>query len=152
MGMLWNEQVWERHGEHENAVGNLILHLCRNARQWVIHGVGGEADARARDLEFFTRSGMNGAELMALFVETMAIAKEVIRGVSPQRLVETTRPHDVTVTVLEAIYHVVGHVQLHLGQIVLLTKQMVGRDLDLSISRKREVLPHGPPARRAVTS
>jgi hypothetical protein len=34
------EQVWQRQGAHENAVGNLVLHLCGNARQWVMHGVG----------------------------------------------------------------------------------------------------------------
>ncbi|WP_158792748.1 hypothetical protein [Granulicella sp. L60] len=64
---------------------------------------GGEADARARDLEFSTRSGVNGAELMALFVKTKAAAKEVIRAVSQERLAETTGPHDGTVAVMEAI-------------------------------------------------
>ena len=29
-------------------------------------------------------------------------------------------------SVLEAIYQVVGHVQQHVGQIILLTKQMLG--------------------------
>ena len=32
---------------------------------------------------------------------------------------------------------VVGHLQLHTGQIILLTKQLAGVDLDLSIPRKR---------------
>jgi hypothetical protein len=47
---------------------------------------------------------VNGAELMALFVKTKAAAKEVIiRAVSQERLAETTRPHDGTVAVMEAI-------------------------------------------------
>jgi len=32
---------------------------------------------------------------------------------------------------------VVGHVQQHVGQAILLTKQMVGEDLDLTIPRMR---------------
>jgi len=41
------------------------------------------------------------------------------------------------VSVLGAIYQVVGHVGEHVGQIVLLTKQMVGTDLDLTMPRRR---------------
>jgi len=40
-------------------------------------------------------------------------------------------------TVLEAIFQVVGHVQLHAGQIIVLTKQMTAKDLDLTMPRKR---------------
>jgi hypothetical protein len=32
---------------------------------------------------------------------------------------------------------VVGHVQQHVGQIILLTKQMTGQDLDLTMPRKQ---------------
>ena len=39
----------ERHpNEASNSIGNLILHLCGNARQWIIAGVGGAADTRQR--------------------------------------------------------------------------------------------------------
>jgi hypothetical protein len=137
MGKLSEEQIWERHGEHENAVGNLVLHLCGNARQWVMHGVGGAPDVRVRELEFSTRGGMNRAELVALFGGTMAEAKGVIGAVTPERLVEITHPQGRTVTVLEAIYQVVTHVGQHVGQTVLLTKQMTGRDLDLTMPRPR---------------
>jgi len=40
-------------------------------------------------------------------------------------------------TILQAIYRIVSHLQLHTGQIILLTKQLVGTDLDLSVPRKR---------------
>jgi hypothetical protein len=41
------------------------------------------------------------------------------------------------VSVLDAIYQVVGHVQQHVGQIILLTKQMAATDLDLTMPRPR---------------
>jgi uncharacterized damage-inducible protein DinB len=134
---LTDDQVWQRQGTHENAVGNLVLHLCGNTRQWVMHGVGGVPDVRVRDAEFSADSGMSGAELVTLFRATMAEAKSVIAGVSAERMVERVTPQGRNVSVLEAIYQVVGHVQQHMGQIILLTKQMTATDLDLTIPRPR---------------
>jgi hypothetical protein len=55
VGRLSDEQIWMRHGEHENAVGNLMLHLSGNVRQWIISGIAGEPDTRTRDREFAAR-------------------------------------------------------------------------------------------------
>ncbi len=134
---LSEEQIWQREAAHENMVGNLLLHLCGNARQWVIHGVGGAEDVRSRDAEFHAEGGCSGAELAARFAETMAKTKEVIRAVTAERLMERIMPQGYDVTVLEAVYHVVEHVHQHVGQIILLTKQMTARDLDLTLPRPR---------------
>ena len=131
------EQIWQRYGDHENAVGNLVLHLCGNARQWVMHGVGGAADVRVRDAEFSAQGGLGVEELIALFRSTFDEAKTVIATVPAERLVERITPQGRDVSVLEAIYQVVGHVQQHVGQIILLTKQMTAKDLDLTIPRPR---------------
>jgi uncharacterized damage-inducible protein DinB len=134
---LSDEQLWQRGGEHENAVGNLVLHLCGNARQWVIHGVGGAADVRVRDQEFSARGDLSGTDLIGLFAGTMTEVKAVLATVPPERLVERITPQGRNVSVMEAICQVVGHVQLHVGQIILLTKQMTASDLDLTIPRPR---------------
>lgn len=42
-----------------------------------------------------------------------------------------------TKTVLEAIYMVVGHVEMHIGQIIFIAKQLARTDLDLTIPRPR---------------
>ena len=137
MRKLTDEQVWQRHGAYENAVGNLVLHLCGNARQWIMHGVGGAEDVRVRDKEFSADGGMSRAELIALFVATMDEAKRVIAAVPADRMTERVHPQGRDVSVLEAIYQVVGHVQQHTGQIILVTKQMLAADLDLTMPRPR---------------
>ena len=38
---LTDEQVWWRASERSNSVGNLLLHLEGNLRQWVVSGAGG---------------------------------------------------------------------------------------------------------------
>jgi hypothetical protein len=134
---LSNTQIWERHGAHENSVGNLVLHLCGNMRQWVIAGVGGAPDVRRRDEEFSTEGGMDGEELMGRFSVTVDEMLKIIAAVPASRLVEIVHPQGRTVSVLDAIYQVVGHVQQHVGQIILLTKQMTGTDLDLTMPRPR---------------
>jgi uncharacterized damage-inducible protein DinB len=134
---LSEEQIWRRQGAHENAVGNLVLHLCGNARQWIMHGVGGVPDVRVRDKEFSANGGMSGAELIALFEATIEEAKNIIAAVPAERMTERVHPQGRDVSVLEAIYQVVGHVQQHTGQIILLTKQMLGTDLDLTMPRPR---------------
>jgi len=57
--------------------------------------------------------------------------------VPPERLVERINPQWGEVSVMEAIYQVVGHVQQHVGQIILVTKQMTAADVDLTIPRPR---------------
>jgi uncharacterized damage-inducible protein DinB len=134
---LTEEQTWTRGGAHENAVGNLVLHLCGNMRQWIMHGVGGAADVRERDLEFETSSRIGRAELVSLFTATVEEARVVIAALPLERLVETIHPQGRTVSMLGAIYQVVAHVGEHVGQIILLTKQMAGEDLDLTMPRRR---------------
>src|SRR6266702_314253 len=89
---LSDEQVWARGAAHENAVGNLVLHLCGNMRQWIMHGVGECADVRTRDAEFEMMGGMGREDLIALFTATVEEARGVIAGVSAERLVEITHP------------------------------------------------------------
>jgi hypothetical protein len=137
LGKLSDAQIWERHGAHENSVGNLVLHLCGNMRQWLIGGVGGAPDVRRRDEEFSTEGGLDCEELMGRFSVTMDEALKIIAAAPASRLVEIVHPQGHTVSVLDAIYQVVGHVQQHVGQIILLTKQMRGTDLDLTMPRPR---------------
>ena len=141
MNRLSEAQVWQRGGPHENAVGNLILHLSGNMRQWIMHGVDRQPDVRVRDLEFSTTGGMNRDELLALFSATVAEARAILATLPSERLTDRTNPQPTgqigEVSVLDAIYQVVGHVQQHVGQIILLTKQMAGTDLDLTTPRPR---------------
>jgi uncharacterized damage-inducible protein DinB len=138
LGQLNDEQVWRRNAAHENTIGNLLLHLCGNMRQWIMHGVAGQPDVRTRNAEFSANEGFTAKQLSELFRKTVDEAKSVIASLPPERLLERTDPQNLgEVSVLDAIYQVVGHVQQHVGQIILLTKQLAAKDLDLTIPRPR---------------
>jgi uncharacterized damage-inducible protein DinB len=130
VALLTPEQVWARGGEAQNAIGNLLLHLTGNVRQWILSGVGGVAIARDRNSEFSARGGVAPAELSNTLREAVEAALHVIRTLRPQRLIERTTIQGHDVTSLEAIYHVVEHFSGHTGQIILLTKAYTNRALD----------------------
>jgi uncharacterized damage-inducible protein DinB len=138
---LSEEQMWRRGGDYENSVANLLLHLAGNMRQWMLHGVGGLPDVRERDLEFSLTPTMTAAEAVAIFRGTIAEVCPVLEGLPHERLTEVIDPQPTGTwrnpSILDAIYKVVGHVEYHAGQIVVLTKQMTRSDLDLSMPRKR---------------
>ena len=129
MARLSPEQIWTRSSENGNAVGNLVLHLSGNVRQWIGSGVAGLPDHRQRDTEFDTRGGQSSAELAALLKTRVSEAAKIIRAVPAARLTERILPQGYDVTVLEAIAHVVEHFSQHTGQVILLTKLLTGADL-----------------------
>ena len=126
---LSDEQVWSRGGENENAVGNLVLHLCGNVRQWVISNIGGVPDERQRDAEFAARAGISNTELRDRLTATVGQAVTVIESVTAPRMSDRMVIQGYSVTVLEAIYHVVEHFSMHTGQIIFATKMLTGADL-----------------------
>lgn len=138
---LSEEQMAYRGGDHENSVTNLLLHLAGNIRQWAVHGVGGQPDVRRREEEFVLDPHCSGAEARARFDAAVEEAAAIIAACPPSFLSAVIDPQPSGKmrhpTVLEAIYRVVGHLDHHAGQIILLTKQLTRGDLDLSIPRPR---------------
>ena len=63
---LTDEQIWWRANQESNSIGNLVLHLCGNVRQWILSGVGSQPDNRVRDAEFEQRDVIARAELLEL--------------------------------------------------------------------------------------
>ena len=124
-----DDQIWAREGDNQNAVGNLVLHLSGNIRQWIVAGIGGAPDIRDRDQEFAARKGPASAELAERLRMSVQDAVRVLSQLSPSRLKDPRRVQDYEATVLEAIYHVVEHYSQHAGQIMYATKLFTGEDL-----------------------
>lgn len=124
------EQIWHRDHAIENSVGNLVLHLAGNVRQWIVSGVGGRPDDRDRDWEFSNRELIPAEDLQALLASSVAEADRVLERLDPGRLTEL---RDIQVfrdlTTLQAITHVLTHFAGHTGQIIWATKHVTGQDL-----------------------
>lgn len=126
---LTPEDIWWRPNPASNGIGNLLLHLAGNARQWVMAGIGGRPDVRRRQEEFDRAGGGTGPELLAHLKETLEEVDGVLSALPERSLEEERVIQGLPVTVLQAIYHVVEHFSMHTGQIIYLSKLRRGKDL-----------------------
>src|SRR5215468_7120614 len=77
-------QVWRRPNESGNSIGNLLLHLSGNVRQWIISGVGGAEDKRDRASEFAARDSAPKGELVESVKTTLDEADAVLAGIEAE--------------------------------------------------------------------
>jgi uncharacterized damage-inducible protein DinB len=129
LDQLSEEQVWAREKESENAVGNLVLHLCGNVGQWIVSTVGNRPDTRNRSSEFAARGAASKDELREQLRVTVESALGVIERLTPAQLTPRHTIQGYDVSVMEAIYHVVEHFSMHTGQIIFATKLLTTADL-----------------------
>jgi uncharacterized damage-inducible protein DinB len=126
---LTDEQVWWRANSESNSIGNLLLHLSGNARQWIVSGLGGVADQRVRQAEFDQRSLISREELLGKLKDTLAEVDSVLAQFPAARLLDQHHIQGREVTALEAIFHVAEHFSMHAGQIIYITKLLSASDL-----------------------
>jgi Protein of unknown function (DUF1572) len=126
LGQLNEQQVWHRSQPGLNSIGNLVLHLCGNLRQWVVAGVGGAADARDRPAEFAERGPIPKGELLRSLETAVEESKRVLAGVDARRLGEVRRIQGFDVTGVAAIFDSVPHFRGHTQEIVHMTRLQLG--------------------------
>lgn len=126
---LDSNQVWNRGHDAQNSIGNLVLHVAGNVRQWIGSSIGGLPDIRQRDREFAHSTKIDTSELFSALDATVRDALSILENLAPQRLTEVVSTQDGERSALEVIYQVVGHFQQHTGQIIFETKRLTGEDL-----------------------
>lgn len=126
---LTDEQVWWRPGPESNSIGNLLLHISGNARQWIVCGLGGATDERQRQAEFDERRVIPRDELLGRLRTTVADVDDLLGKFDSARLLDKFPIQGTEATALAAIFHVTEHFSMHTGQIILLTKMLANIDL-----------------------
>ena len=127
--LLPEADIWWRPNKASNSVGNLVLHLEGNLRQWILSGLGGALDRRQRDREFSERGPLPRHILAARLRKAVEEACRVIARLPARELPRARRIQRFRVTGFEAISHVTEHFAFHTGQIIYVTKLRRGRDL-----------------------
>jgi len=121
---LTDEQVWWRPNAESNSVGNLILHLCGNAGQWILSGVAGQPDIRQRQLEFDEKGPIPRADLLSLLEQTALEIRPIIEQVQPDEFIQSRKVQVFEESVLAILIHVTEHFSYHTGQITWITKML----------------------------
>jgi len=126
---LSEDDIWWRADETNNSIGNLILHLSGNVRQWIICNFGGATDVRNRPQEFSERTHIAKTDLLKKLEDTLNEYDRVLDQFDYHRLLEQTTIQNFDVTYLDALSHVVEHFAMHLGQIIFITKLRLSKDM-----------------------
>jgi uncharacterized damage-inducible protein DinB len=118
-----DEQViWKRANSESNSIGNLMLHLSGNIRQWIVDGIGGTPSERDRAAEFAATGGYTKKELLGFLDSAVRDADRVLSTLEESDLSREVTIQGRDTTILAATYHVVEHFAMHTGQIILLAK------------------------------
>jgi uncharacterized damage-inducible protein DinB len=119
---LNEEEIWRRPNVETVSVGNLVLHLCGNVRQWICTGLGGEPDHRERSAEFSEPGPIPKELLLAKLDETMRDAERAMDAADPASLLDMRPVQGFEESGLSILVHVVEHFSYHTGQITYAVK------------------------------
>jgi len=123
------DEIWKSPNDSANSIGNLILHLCGNIRQYAISSLGGTTDVRKRDEEFLKDQNLSKEELLKRLTDTTEEAKKMIGQADVNNLLRKRHVQGYYFSGIGIIIHVTEHYSYHAGQIALLTKLWRNKDL-----------------------
>lgn len=126
---LNDKEVWQRANEASNSIGNIILHLCGNIRQYAISSLSHLPDTRERDKEFSAKEGYSKDDLKNKLTTTLDEAIKSIRSADDNNLKQTRTVQGFKLSGLGIILHVTEHYSYHTGQIIFWTKILKNKDL-----------------------
>jgi len=129
LSVLPEAAIWQRPNTHSNSIGNLLLHLNGNVRQYILSGLGRQPDSRQRSVEFSTQYGASAQELLTMLWKTMDEVHQVLDRLHVKDLLEVRPVQCYELDGVSILIHVTEHFSYHTGQIVFYTKAL--QDMDM---------------------
>jgi uncharacterized damage-inducible protein DinB len=129
LGETDETEIWKFPNDHSNSIGNLILHLCGNVRQYVVSALGGTKDTRERNKEFSTKTGHTKQGLLNRLTNTISEAVGIIGNMDENKLTKIYSVQGFNLSGIGIIIHVTEHYSYHTGQIAFWIKLIKNKDL-----------------------
>ncbi|MCH2234222.1 MAG: DUF1572 domain-containing protein [Crocinitomicaceae bacterium] len=142
---LSETEVWIRPNDNLSAIGNLVLHICGNMRQYGIDSLMNYEDNRERDTEFSQTSGLSKNELLNMLALTVEEVINSMDSLSPQEMMQKRSVQGFEFTGMGNLIHLTEHLSYHTGQITYAVKLLKNKDLgfyngfDLNTKNKKNV-------------
>jgi uncharacterized damage-inducible protein DinB len=128
LDLLNEDEVWRRPNQHSNSVGNLTLHVCGNARQWIVSGLGKKRDIRKRQEEFDELGPIPKADLIRMLDFLIIELDSVLEKVDVPLLMGLHKVQAYEESGVSILIHVIEHFSYHTGQITYFVKAL--KDVD----------------------
>ncbi len=129
LSQLNENEVWHRPNNNSNSIGNLILHLDGNVRQWILSGLAEQTDARQRDTEFELDRRETISTLMNRLSSLQIEVDPILDQVNATMLLQVRSVQVYQESGLSILLHVMEHFTYHTGQIVWITKALKDKNL-----------------------
>ncbi len=141
---LTEDEIWFRPNDQTVSVGNLILHLCGNVRQYIISGIGEVKDVRVRDEEFNEKGPLPTEDLRTKLNETISGTRAVLENLKKDDFTKATCIQGFTHTGVEHILNVTQHFAYHTGQITYFVKSKRAIDMKYCANMNLNVINETP--------
>ena len=129
LAQLSEEEIWYRPNSHTVSIGNLILHLNGNVKQWVLSTLGGQKDLRQRQLEFDEKGPLPTSGILADLESTLEQVRVILHQLTTDDLTREYYVQGFSETGVSILMHVTEHFSYHVGQITYSTKSI--KDMDM---------------------
>jgi len=112
-----------------NSIGNLVLHIEGNARQWLISGLGGAKDQRNRKIEFEDKGPLPKTQLIEKLNLLYRDIELILNKIDLNNLITVRRVQVFDETGLAILIHAIEHFSYDTGQIAYVTKMITNSPL-----------------------
>jgi uncharacterized damage-inducible protein DinB len=129
LNQLSIEEIWFRPNQNTVSIGNLVLHLCGNVRQWLISGLGGVSDNRERQQEFDASGPLPTEQLTDSLESLTKEIERVLEQLTTDDLLASRSIQGYKSSGVSILVHVVEHFSYHVGQVTILVKSR--KDIDM---------------------
>jgi len=126
---LSDEQIWYRPNNSSNSVGNLVLHLHGNVRQWVVAGLAENRDVRERQKEFDEKGPVPREQMIANMDKLMMEVDQILNQVSSKDLLAIRNVQGYQESGLSILVHITEHFSYHVGQVTYIVKMLKDADM-----------------------
>jgi hypothetical protein len=119
--------LWSKPAGVANSIGNLVLHLEGNLREYIGRQLGGVPYTRERDREF-TDTGLTKDSLLARVEPLAILIPEIIARLSDADLkrLYPEEPFNSPISTAQYLVSLNNHLNYHLGQIDYLRRILTG--------------------------
>ncbi len=126
---LTDEQIWYRPNNASNSVGNLVLHLHGNVRQWVVAGLGKNEDVRNRQQEFDEQGPVPVAKMLADMDQLLVEVAAILDNTTAVDLLEVRNVQGYQESGMSILVHITEHFSYHVGQMTYIVKMLNAKDM-----------------------